>query len=333
MCLRSLCGWETGFASAEDAGKSPSVARGRGNKGRGSAARSPTRPSRAGGGRVGQRKFPIETFGFRSSVCKGEEERLGPDGREAASETCKLPAWGVGNPSRHVGPGSRRGRPLREPVPSAGARRRRGGIRAPRAVPALGGAACAGTSRPRLPSAGGGTGDAGARGVTRGAGGPGGPLPACARRRSPRAHNPANEPGRRAGERENRFSGTSPPLCHSLRGAERAREGRGPWGGLGTRAPLRDLGSGTAHAFPARLCAAFASQALELARDRGGAGGRAARAGCRGRGGRGRAEVTPGSGCHCPAPCHSARAGPGIGSLAPLRTHLAFTYPGRAVER
>lgn len=64
-----------------------------------------------------------------------------------------------------------------------------------------------------------------------------------------------------------------------------------------------------------------------------GRGRRAGGRGAGGGGGRGRAEVTPGSCCHCPAPCHSARAGPGIGSLAPLRTHLAFTYPGRAVER
>lgn len=76
---------------------------------------------------------------------------------------------------------------------------------------------------------------------------------------SPRAHSLAASPGRRSGKRENRFSSTSPPLCHSLQGAERASGGRGPRGGLGTRAPLRDLGSGTAHAFLAQLCASFAS--------------------------------------------------------------------------
>lgn len=73
------------------------------------------------------------------------------------------------------------------------------------------------------------------------------------------------QPGRRdewrAGERGNRFSSTSPPLCYSLRGAERAREARGPRGGLGTDVPLCGGCSGAALAFLAPLWAAFADQA------------------------------------------------------------------------
>lgn len=48
---------------------------------------------------------------------------------------------------------------------------------------------------------------------------------------------PSRQAGWRAGELGNRFSSTSPPLCHSLRGAERAREGRELRGGLGLASP------------------------------------------------------------------------------------------------
>lgn len=93
------------------------------------------------------------------------------------------------------------------------------------------------------------------------------------------------------------------------------REGRGgPRGGLGTRVPLHSQGSGGAQACIAQLCAAFACQALELARDPGGAGraGGLRGRGAGGGGGRGRAEVTPGSAAIAPLPVTQPARGRGL---------------------
>lgn len=86
------------------------------------------------------------------------------------------------------------------------------------------------------------------------------------------------QPGLRAGwprgELGNRFSSASPLSLPLPPGRQKARTGRGPRDGLGTGVPIRGPGSGAALAFLTSLCTAFAWQAPELARDRGGAGGR-----------------------------------------------------------
>ena len=89
-------------------------------------------------------------------------------------------------------------------------------------------------------------------------------------RRGPRAAEPGGAP-------ESEGTGFPAPrlLSATPSRAPKGREkGGGPRGGLGTSIPLRGLGSRAALAFLALLRAAFASQAPELARDRGGAGGR-----------------------------------------------------------
>lgn len=113
----------------------------------------------------------------------------------------------------------------------AGLLRRRGGICAPGAVPALGRIACAGTSRLRRLSAGNGAvQDAGARGAPRGAGGQ---LSSSPWRRSPRAHNPSAEPG---DARESEGTGSPAPRLVSttpsgaLKGREKGGGLRAAWG-------------------------------------------------------------------------------------------------------
>lgn len=109
----------------------------------------------------------------------------------------------------------------------AGLLRRRGGICAPGAAPALGRVACAGTSRLRRGSAGNGAvEDAGARGVAPGAGGQ---LSSSPWRQSPRAHNPAAEPGD-ARESEGTGSPARRLLSTTPSGALKGRE---KGGGLG----------------------------------------------------------------------------------------------------
>nr|XP_023474196.1 uncharacterized protein LOC111768007 [Equus caballus] len=169
-------------------------------------------------------------------------------------------------------------------------------ICAPGAAPALGKVACASTSRPRRSICRWRRGeeDAGARGAARGAGGP---LSCSPRLWSPRAHNRAAET---SGARENEGTGSPAPrlLSATPSGAPKGREKRGgPGAASGPTSPSA-------------------------------AGARALRSPSSPRSGprlrtKPRVSARPGR----------ARAGPRIGSLAPLRTHLAFTYPGRAVER
>lgn len=123
--------------------------------------------------------------------------------------------------------------PQRVLFPGAGVPRRRGGICAPRAAPALDKVACASTSRPRRPSAGGGAvkEEAGARGAARGAGGP---LHSSPRLRSPRAHSRAAQPSGAQGS-----EGTGFPAPRLLSATpSRAPKGRGKGGDPGTASGL-----------------------------------------------------------------------------------------------
>lgn len=214
--------------------------------------------------------------------------------------------------------------------PGARVLRRRGGIDAPGAA-RLGRVACASTSCPRRQSAGGGAvleERWGSRRRERDRG------PVLLQPAAPASSRP--QPGLRAGwpagELRNRFSSASPLSLPLTPGRQKGEDGAGTPGRPRDRSPHPRPGLRRSARLP-HLALRRVCQASPRVSARPGRGRREGGRGAGGGGGRGRAEVTPGSCCHCPAPCHSARAGPGIGSLAPLRTHLAFTYPGRAVER
>lgn len=148
--------------------------------------------------------------------------------------------------------------------------------------------------------------------------------------------------GWRARERGNRFSSTSPPLCHSLQGAKRAREGRGaPGRPRGQRSPPRPgLPRGARLACLALRCVCQSSPGVSA---RPGRGGRTVRAGCRGRGRAGERGGNPrlvlplpdslslsprGAGDWQPSPVtHSPRVHiPGEGSRKVINLHQA-TFP------
>lgn len=168
--------------------------------------------------------------------------------------------------------------PRRVLFPGAGVPRRRGGICAPRAAPALDKVACASTSRPRRPSAGGGAVERRRWGPRRRERGRGPPAlqPAAPKSWSPQPGRPAEW---RTGERGNRFSSTSLPLPHGRRKGE---------GRAGTPGRPRDwrppLPTGLWRCVRCpRLALRGVCQPSPGVSARPGRGGRAVRAGCRGR--------------------------------------------------
>jgi hypothetical protein len=130
-----------------------------------------------------------------------------------------------------------------------------------------------------------GSGGSGRRGPRRRERGQGPPLLQPAAPESARPYS-GRQVRWRAGERKNRLSSASPPLCHSRERQEGEKRAGGSPGRPRDPGPLCGWDSGVRLALHDSLCAEFASGAPELARDPGGAG-RAARAECRGRGGAG----------------------------------------------
>lgn len=158
--------------------------------------------------------------------------------------------------------------PLRVPLKGTGVLRRRGGICALRTAPALSKVAQTARVARRV----------GLRVVARCMKTPG----PAASGEGPEARSPPARSSRllapfgwRARERGNRFSSTSPPLCHSLQGAKRAREGRGaPRRPQGQRFPPRPgLPRGARLAGLALRCVCQSSPGVSARPGRGGRAG------------------------------------------------------------
>lgn len=224
--------------------------------------------------------LPMRIFRFGSSVCVRGRRRWLPAfqmKRQRFANTLR----GDCEPQETPRSRSAAAPLLRVPFPGAGIPRRRGGICAPRAAPALGKAACASTSRPRRRSAGGGAvkADAGARGAARRAGGPSAPA-----RGSGVLEHTARPPSGVARARESEGTGSPAPRLLSATPC-RAPKGRGKGGDLGAASGPASLYADGALAQrslssprSARCCQPSPGVSAPPGR-----GGRAVRAGCRGR--------------------------------------------------